>query len=182
MDWKMISLAAAACLALAACETPTTQRYSISADNNQTIKALNSTGIAVGSFAAPADFNPNCRALGPLVVADGISHTEYIRKAFEDELKVAGAFADKQPRVTLTGKVKQLEFSSSRGLTGGSWTIDLDLTSSNGKVLSVKEYYEFNSGFVANEACRNTAEAYSRAVQNLVGRAVRSPDFAALVK
>ena len=78
--------------------------------------------------------------------------------------------------------MKQLEFSSSRAVTGGSWTIDLDLVSSNGKLLSVKEYYEFNSGFVANDACRNTAEAYSRAVQNLVGKAVRNPDFAALVK
>jgi len=46
----------------------------------------------------------------------------------------------------------------------------------------VSEYYEFNSGFAANEACRNTAEAYSRAVQNLVGKAIRSPGFGDLVK
>jgi hypothetical protein len=182
MNWGKVTAAALTCLALSACETPTTQRYSISADNNQSIKALNAGGIALGAFAAPAEFNPNCRALGPLMVADGISHTEYIRRAFESELKVAGAYADKTPRVTLTGSVKQLEFSSSRGLTGGSWTIDLELVSSNGKTMGVKEYYEFNSGFVANEACRNTAEAYSRAVQNLVGKAVQSPSFPALVK
>lgn len=182
MSWTRLAIATFAIGALTACETPTTQRYSISADNNQIIKSLNATGIAVGPFSGPADFNPNCRAVGALQVADGVSHTEYIRKAFEDELKVAGAFAPSSPRVTLSGKVLRLDFSSTRSVTGGSWTIDLALSSSNGRSMTVQEYYEFNSGFVANEACRNTAEAYSRAVQNLVGKAVRSSDFPSLVK
>ena len=176
-----VLLAVAATVLLSGCETPTTQRYAISADNNQAIKALNTSGVGLGTFTPPADFSANCRALGPLQVADGLSHTQYIRKAFEDELKIGGAFATGTPRVTILGKVNKLEFSSARGLTGGSWTIDLLLTSSNGKSLPVSEYYEFNSGFAANEACRNTAEAFSRAVQNLVGKAVRNPGFAALV-
>jgi hypothetical protein len=115
-------------------------------------------------------------------IADNLSHTQYIQKAFEDELKVAGAFAQGAPRVSIGGKVNKLEFSSSKGLTGGYWQIDLTLDSSNGKKLDVSEYYEFNSGFAANEACRNTAEAYSRAVQNLVGKAVKSPGFTELLK
>jgi hypothetical protein len=166
---------------LSGCETPTTQRYSILADNNVAIKALSVSGIGIGYFTGPPSFDANCRALGPLAVADNLTHTQYIQKAFEDELKVAGAFAQMSPRVTLTGYVSRLEFSSSRGLTGGSWTIDLVLTSSNGSRMNVTEYYEFASGFVANEACRQTANAFSRAVQNLVGKAVRSPDFAGLV-
>ena len=176
-------LALVACaIAMTACETPTTQRYAISADNNLAIKAIGATGVGVRTFAAPADFSSNCRALGPMQVADNLTHTQYIQKAFEDELKIAGAFAPSAPRVTIGGKVNKLEFSSSKGLTGGYWQIDLALDSSNGKKLDVSEYYEFNSGFVANEACRNTAEAYSRAVQNLVGKAVRAPSFAELVK
>jgi hypothetical protein len=181
MNRGLLSAALSAVVLLSACETPTTQRYAISADNNQAIKALSATGIGLGPFAAPADFSANCRALGPLQVADGLSHTQYIRKAFEDEMKIGGAFANGAPRVALAGKVNKLEFSSARGLTGGSWTIDLTLTSSNGKSLTVNEYYEFNSGFAANEACRNTAEAFSRAVQNLVGKTVRNPAFASLV-
>ncbi len=167
---------------LAACETPTTQRYTISVENNQAIKAINATGVGVRSFAGPVDFSSNCRALGPMQVADNLSHTQYIQKAFEDELKVAGAFAQGAPRVSIGGKVSKLEFSSSKGLTGGYWQIDLALDSSNGKRLDVSEYYEFNSGFSATEACRNTAEAYSRAVQNLVGKAVKSPGFGELLK
>lgn len=172
----------AACLALSACETPTTQRYAISAENNQAIKTLGVTGIGIDRFAAPNDFSANCRALGPMQVADGMTHTQYIQKAFEDELKIAGAFAAPNARVTLSGKVEKLEFSSSRGLTGGSWTIDLALNSSNGKSLKVGEYYEFSSGFAAQEACRNTAEAFSRAVQNLVGKTFKHPSFKTLVQ
>jgi hypothetical protein len=178
-----IKLALLACVVgLAACETPTTQRYAISADNNLAIKAIGATGVGVRAFTPPADFSANCRALGPMQVADRLTHTQYIQKAFEDELKIAGAFAQSTPRVTLGAKVTKLEFSSTKGLTSGYWQIDLALDSSNGKKLDVSEYYEFNSGFVANEACRNTAEAYSRAVQNLVGKAVHSPSFAELLK
>lgn len=171
-----------ACVALAACESPTTQRYAISADNNQAIKALGTTGVGVRAFTPPAMFDANCRALGPVKVADDLSHTQYIQKAFEDELKIAGAFAASGARMTLGGTVNKLEFSSSKGVTGGYWQIDMTLASSNGGKLDVSEYYEFNSGFVANDACRNTAEAYSRAVQNLVGKAVQSAGFADLLK
>jgi hypothetical protein len=179
---RNLLITGAAAFVLAACETPTTQRYSISPDNSQAIKSLNASGVGVNTFAGPADFDPNCRALGALEVADGLTHTQYIQKAFEDELKVAGAYAASTPRVALGGKVDRLGFSSSRGLTGGSWTIDLTLMSSNGKSLVVSEYYEFHSGFAAPEACRNTAEAFLRAVQNLVGKAVTNPEFSALVK
>lgn len=171
-----------ACMVLVACESPTTQRYAISADNHQAIKALGATGVGIKPFEAPPEYSPNCRALGPMKVADNLTHTQYIQKAFEDELKIAGAYEPNTARVTLGGKVNRLDFSSSKGITGGYWQIDLTLVSSNGKTLGVNEYYEFNSGFAANEACRNTAEAYSRAVQNLVGKAVRSAEFASLLK
>ncbi|MFL6676153.1 MAG: hypothetical protein ACJ8LG_23025 [Massilia sp.] len=145
------------------------------------IKSLNASGVGISSFQPPAEFSETCRALGPLKVADNLSHTQYIQRAFEDELKVAGAFAA-TPRVSLNGKINKLEFSSSKGLTGGFWSIDMTLASSNGKSMNVNEYYEFNSGFSAPEACRQTAEAFSRAVQNLVGKTVRDPQFVALVK
>ena len=167
---------------LAGCETPTTQRYAISADNNLSIKALGATGVGISAFKAPANFSSNCRALGPMRVADGLTHAQYIQKAFEDEFKIAGVYAASGSRVTIGGDIEKIEFSSARALTGGSWTIDISLISSNGSRLKVSEYYEFESGFAANEACRNTAEAFSRAVQNLIGKAVKNPGFAPLVK
>ena len=178
---KTIAALLIAC-SLSACETPTTQRYAISADNNQAIKALGTSGVGIAGFVAPGDFSAPCRGLGPLPVADGLSHPQYIQKAFEDELKLAGAFAPSPARVALTGKIERLEFSSTRAVTGGSWTIDLSVKSSNGKSLRVNEYYEFSSGFAAQEACRNTAEAFSRAVQDLVGKTVRHAEFAGLIR
>ena len=179
---RRVAVAVVISIGLAGCETPVTARYSILADNNVAIKALGVGAISVGSFTGPPTFDANCRALGALQISDNLTHTQYIQKAFEDELKVAGAFAQASPRITLTGHIPRLEFSSSRALTGGSWTIDLVLTSSNGNRMTVAEYYEFQSGFIATEACRQTAEAYSRAVQNLIGKTVRSPEFANLVR
>lgn len=179
---KALVAALLSAILLSGCETPVTARYSILADNNVAIKALAVGGIGVGTFSGPATFDANCRALGPLQISDNLTHTQYIQRAFEDELKVAGAYAQAAPRITLTGSVTRLEFSSTRGLTGGSWTIDLTLNSSNGNRMTVAEHYEFPSGFIATEACRQTAEAFSRAVQNLIGKTVRSPEFVRLVR
>ena len=150
----------ALCLYLSGCEAPTTGRYSILADNNVAIKQLGITNIGIGQFTAPTDFSPQCRAVGFLEIADNLTHTQYIQRAFEDELKVAGVFAQSSPRVSLSGSVTKLDFSSMRAVVGGSWTIDLDLKSSNGSQMIVSEYYEFSSGFLATEACRQTAEAF----------------------
>ena len=181
MNFKIITVAAIAA-ALSACSTYTTPRYAINADTNVMLKNLGAKDIAVGSFTGPGNFDRSCRAAGPLAPPDGISHTDYIRKAFEDELKVAGVHAATGPRITLSGTVKKLEFSSSRGLTGGSWDIEMLLHSSNGKTLPVSEHYEFESGFVADTACKQTAEAYFPAVQNLISKAVRSPEFRTLIQ
>jgi len=169
-------------LTLSGCETLVTPRYSISADTNVSLRALNATGVGVGPFTGPAEFDTFCRAYGPLVAPDNLTHTAYIRKALEDELKIAGAFAQDPARIILTGTVAKLEFSSTRGLTGGSWTIDLTVSSSNGTKAAVSEYYEFHSGFGADTACRQTAEAFMPAVQNLLGNLVRSAQFNVLLR
>lgn len=168
-------------LTLSACSTYMPQRYSISADNNVALKAIGVGSINVGSFKGLANFDNGCRAAGPLSPPDNMSFEAYIQKALADELKVAGKFDDKTPKVTLSGVVEQLSFSSSRGLTGGSWDIGLRINSSNSKSSYVSEHYEFNSGFIADTACKQTAEAYFPAVQNLIGKLVKSPEFLALV-
>jgi hypothetical protein len=146
------------------------------------LKAIGASNVAVGTFTGPSAFDPSCRAAGPLAPPDGITHTAYLKKALEDELKVAGAYSASSPKVILTGAVNKLEFSSSRGLTGGSWDIHVSLNSSNGKSMAAVEHYEFESGFVADTACKQTAEAYMLTVQNLIGKIVRSPEFKGLLQ
>lgn len=168
-------------LGLAGCSTYMPQRYSISADNNVALKTFEAGNIDVGPFTGPANFDNSCRAAGPISPPDNMSFEAYIQKALADELKVAGKFDDKTPKITLTGDLEQLSFSSSRGLTGGTWDIGLRVKSSNGKSIFVSEHYEFNSGFIADTACKQTAEAYYPAVQDLLGKLFKSPDFRALV-
>jgi hypothetical protein len=157
------------------------QRYSISADNNVALKSVGASNINVATFKGPVTFDNSCRAAGPIAPPDDLTFEAYIQKALADELKVAGMFDDRSPKVTLTGVVEQLSFSSSRGLTGGTWDIGLRVTSSNGKSTFVTEHYEFNSGFDALTACKQTAEAYLPAVQNLIGKLVTCQDFRSLV-
>jgi hypothetical protein len=176
---KIVSLVSV--LSLSACSTYMPQRYSISADTNVALKSIGVGHIYVGTFKGPANFDNSCRAAGPISPPDNMSFETYIQKALADELKVAGAFDDKTPKVTLTGDVEQLAFSSSRGLTGGSWDIGLRVNSSNGKSTYVSEHYEFNSGFVADTACKQTAEAYLPAVQDLISKLVKAPEFKTLV-
>ena len=168
-------------LSLSACSTFTPQRYNISADNNIALKAIGVGNINVGTFAGPSSFDRTCRGAGPIAPPDNISFEAYIQKALADELKLAGMFDDKAPKATLSGVVEQLNFSSSRGLTGGEWNIRLRVNSSNGKSMSVSEHYEFESGFVADTACKQTAEAFLPAVQNIIGKLVKSPEFRSLL-
>jgi len=176
---KLVLLFAVA--ALSACSTYMPQRYSISADNNVALKSMGASNIGVGPFTGPKGFDNGCRAAGSISPPDGMAFEQYVQKALADELKVAGMFDEKAPKVILTGALEQLSFSSISGLTGGTWDIGLRVNSSNGRSTFVTEHYEFNSGFIADTACKQTAEAYLPAVQDLIGKLIASPDFKTLV-
>jgi hypothetical protein len=178
---KKIALLVCA-LILAGCSTYTPQRYSASADNVVAIKALNVSGINVGTFSSAVKFDNACRGAGPIAPPDNMTFEAYVQKALADELKISGAFDDKAPKVTLAGVLTKLDFSSSKGLTGGEWNVAIDLKSSNGKQVSASETYTFNSGFVADTACKQTAEAFLPATQNLIAKLIKNPGFKALLQ
>lgn len=168
-------------LILAGCSTYMPQRYSASADNVVTLRALNVGGINVGNFSSIVKIDNQCRGAGPIAPPDNMTFEAYVQKALADELKLSGAFDDKA-KVTLSGVLTKLDFSSSKGLTGGEWNIALDLKSSNGKQISAFESYTFNSGFVADTACKQTAEAFLPATQNLIAKLIKNPGFRALME
>lgn len=175
-------LVALSIFTLGACSTYMPQRYSISADNNVALKALGVSNISVGAFKGPPPgFDSACRGAGPIAPPDNLSFEGYFQKALADELKVAGMFDDKAPKVTLTGAIEHLSFSSTLRVTEGQWDITVRLNSSNGKSITASEHYEFHSGFIADTACKQTAEAYLPAVQNLIGKLIGSPGFKSLV-
>jgi hypothetical protein len=151
--------------------------YLVSDANVAAMKSAGAANVNVGPFTGPAGFDNACRAAGPIGLPGGVGFAEYIRSALTDELKAAGALNDRNPAVTLSGVVEQLEFSS----TSGFWNIRLKVNSSTGRSATVAERHTFSTNFVATLACQDTAEAYRPAVQKLIGNLVRSPEFKGLV-
>lgn len=167
-------------LFVAGCSTMTPARYSMSVDNNMALKKLDGSKFHIASVSAPASYDSNCRMMGPVQAADGMTIPQFVEKAFNDEFKFAGVYSESG--VSLSGSLNHIEFSSMSGLTNGWWDLGLDLKSSNGKTLSVSSRYDFKSGFDAITACNQTAQALGPAVQDLIKKAVTDPQFVELTR
>jgi hypothetical protein len=167
-------------IALSACSTMTPARYSVSADTNQILKSFKGNKVFLVSLNAPETYDPNCRLMGPIQAADGISIPEFILKAFNDEFKFADLY-DESNGIHLTGSIDHLTFSSISGLTNGWWDIGITLHSENGQSLSISNHYSFPSGFDAITACNQTAQALGAAVQDVIKKAVSHPNFQKLI-
>jgi len=160
------------------CSTYSATRYSISADNVVALRSLNGKVLNVGAFTAttPGQTELTCRAVGPIKTPDGETFSEFVRKALLDELRIANAYSATAP-VTLTGNLDSIDFSSN----SGSWNLALTVKSSNGRSMSVSESFVYASSWYGETACNQTAQALMPAVQNLVGKVVRSQEFISLV-
>jgi hypothetical protein len=168
-------------IALAGCSTYAAQRYSIAPNNIAVLRAFRGQAVNVGPFTAakPGRSEITCRAVGPTKTPDGEPFEEYIRKAFIADLSIAEVYSTAAP-VTLTGRLDAIDFSS--GLTDAAWDIAVTISSSNGKSLAVDNHYSFSGNFVGEVACNQTAQALMPAVQDLIAKIIRHPDFAALLR
>jgi hypothetical protein len=163
---------------LSACSTMQPPRYAVSVDNIQQLKSYNGS-VADVKLTLDTEYQPNCRLMGPIEPADGLSIPQFVSKAFNDEFKMAGKHANSG--VKITGEITKIKFSSVEGLTNGFWDIGLKLNSSNGNSLTISNKYTFKSGFDAITACNATADALSPAVQDLIKAAVSHPEFQSLM-
>jgi hypothetical protein len=188
MSRRLIALVLMA-LGCGACSSFTIPRYGLSAENVLSLKKI-SRKVNVGAFTAtpPGRTEIGCRSRGPVKTPDERPFEDYVRRALIDELKVAEVLAESGP-LTLTGNLAKLDFNSMKG----EWTMDMIVTSSNGRSLTLSSVYDYKtgSGFTyerfggqasADErACSETAQAFPRAVQVLIGKLVHHPEFAALL-
>ena len=166
-------------LVVSGCSTYASSRYSVSVDNVVALRTLNGKTINIGPFTSstPGQSEIMCRAVGPIKTPDGEPFSEFIRKAFVDELKMANAFSTSSP-ITLTANLDSIDFTS----MSGAWNLVLTVKSSNGKSMVATEAYNFTSSYYGETGCNQTAQALMPAVQNLVGKIVRSNEFLALVE
>lgn len=163
--------------ALTGCSNFSAARYSSNADNVVALRSLNGKMLNIGAFSAtkPGQKEIMCRDIGLIKTPDGEPFSDFVRKALLDELKFAGSFSA-TASITLIANLDAIDFST----TNGSWNLTLTVKSSNGKSMTASEQYAFPTSFVPLTTCNQTAQALVPAVQNLVGKIIRSPDFASL--
>ncbi len=168
-------------LALGACSYMP-QRYSVSAENNEALKKIGIVSVNVGPFTNTAVFNNSCHVTGGVIeVPDKIGFEGYIQKALVEELKFAGLFDDIAPKITLTGVVEKLSFTTLPTIYTSNWDIGVRLNSSNGKSVYVSQHYEFNAGPNNLADCQKIADHYMLAVQKTLGKLINAPEFQSLV-
>lgn len=169
-----------AAFALGGCVSMTPATYMVSADSKAALQKYQGSKVLVTEIGNPPTFDPMCRAVGNVTIDGGLSPGQFVAKGFNDELRFAGLHAEGGAR--LKGRLNKVAFSSSSGITGGWWDMDLALESSNGASMSVQHKYEFDAGFVGASACNNASRAFGPAVQQLVQKTIADPRFGGLIR
>jgi hypothetical protein len=174
-------IVAVSVLALSACSYMP-QRYSVSEDNTEALKKIGAGNINVGLFTKTAEFDNSCRVTaGVIEKPDNTGFEGYIQKALIEELKQAGMFDDKTPKVTLSGVVEKLSLSTWRTIYLSNWDIGVRLNSSNGKTVYITQHYEFNAGYNNLADCQQIADHFMQAVQKTLNKLITAPEFQSLV-
>ena len=75
------------------CSTMQPPRYSVSVDNIQILKQFEGAKVQFLTLSQSASFSSNCRLMGPIEPADGLSVSQFITKAFNDELRMAEIYS-----------------------------------------------------------------------------------------
>ena len=173
---RRLGILIAAIFLLAGCETFSIQKYSLSPVNTDAIKGAMSSGqvssFAVGEFtaASPGHFEMRCGINGLVRTPQHIPFEKYIREAFIDELKQAGAYSLDQIEAggVITGHLDKIEMNSDNG----SWDIDLTIKFKTGAYFTVSESYQYEGA-----SCEQTSAALVPAVQALIHRIITHPTF-----
>ena len=179
---KLLSLIAL--IFITGCSTTNSIPYKASTNNIVTMQSKlqpTSAKVRLGSFtlANGVDEAPNCRLLGPVKVSPGKSIGAYIQEAFQEELFAAGAYSP-TTKTTISGVINKLNFSSMLG--SASWTINVTVNSSNGTSYPVSVDYPFETSFNAVSACKNVADAFGPATQELIKQIINNSKFIDLAK
>ena len=161
-----------------ACSTIPVYEYPPSLENVTILKENHTEAkLKITSISLDVPF-PECRLAGPFVPIDGLSIPEYIAKAFNDEFKLAGIYSE--DKIEIAGKITDIAFQSSN--KSPFWEISLELNSSNGQTLSVKNKRQFKRSFTAQQACEDASTALRALIKDLITQSIKHPKFDDLLK
>ena len=177
------ALVGTAVVVLTGCQTTNSIPYKASTSNiiaiQQSLQAQNKKVAVAGVSMAPGlEESPLCRLNGPIKVAPGKTPTEYIKDAFIEELFAAGAY-DPNSANAISGRIEALSFSS---VSPANWTLSMSVKSPNSEGYTVSTKYAFDTSWTAEAACRNVADAFGPAVQDLLKQVVTHARFPGLAK
>ena len=167
----------------AGCQTTNSIPYKASTTNVITIQqTMQAQGkkISVNQVVAAAgvDQNPNCRLVGPITVAPGKSLAQYIKEAMTEELFMAQVYQPNAASV-LDARIEELSFSST---SPAYWNIKMNVKSNQSAGYTVSVKYGFDTSWSAVAACKNVADAFGPAVQELLKQVVSNQQFGELAK
>jgi hypothetical protein len=159
----------------------TIARYEVSASNIETMKQLQIKPIAVDTFESipPGLYSlGGCRTRESIETPQGFSFASYIRQAFTDELKLAGLY-DSNSALIIRGRLDKISFDST--VPTGKWVMTFTVASPKDPGFSIESKHEFSTNVVGSKACRQVADAYSTAVQQLIKQIISDPRFKQLL-
>lgn len=168
---------------LSGCETTNSIPYKASTANvisiQQNLKNKGSK-VSVGSVvsAQGVQESPMCRLNGPVTVAPGKTIPQYIKDAMQEELFMAQVYQPDASTI-IDGRIESLSFSS---MSPASWDITMSVKSNTSSGYTVSVKYPFDTSWTAYSACKNVADAFGPAVQELLKQVVNHPQFASLAK
>lgn len=182
MDRFVYTLIIAGALVLiTGCETTSSRPYSASTENvfmMKTTLTKAASKIKLGDFKqAENSSSLVCRLNGPIDVSPGKSQAQFIKEALQTELFMADAY-DVGSDIELSGALNSLKFSS---VSPANWTINFTISSNKSDGYTVETVYPFKTSFSAYSACRNVADSFAPAVQQLISDILKNPKFTNLV-
>jgi hypothetical protein len=177
----MASIITGALLFASGCSTYSTLGYSSDTETALELRDLSSEHpnlrLSVGEFGMIGGEDRssyNCRAVGPLLTPDGNTYPEYVRRAFVDELRLAGLYETLAPLEVEVG-FHDIQPSSAAGF----WAISAQVTVNGVDPFDVEIERRFTTSWYGETACNQTAQAFMPAVQDFVRAVVRHPQFQA---
>jgi len=178
---KLVSVMAlsSAALLLSACETTNSAvPYEASTDNVIAIQqGLKAKKVSVAPVTLGSDVSEHlmCRLNGDVTVGSGKTLSQFVKEALQKELFTAQTYDPHGP--IIRARIDQMSFSS---VSPANWQITLHVESDNSPGYTVEEKYQFETSWTAAGACKNVADAFSPAVQDLINKVVSNPKFAEL--
>lgn len=176
--FNKLLIATIAAIALSACTSMTSPRYSMSADNNVTLRKIEGASVAVVQQIDNSKLDAGCRMVGPIAPTDNRTISQFIADSFNDEFKFAQIHGGTSPKAPLVMTLDKAAFSS----TSGWWDLSVTLRhQQNGSSVTASSRYDFKTAFDGAVACNNSALALTPAVQDLIQKIVTQRAFRRMV-